>query len=159
MKCKNTFTNWILAINIILLCIPNIPKSIKIAFINLLIWLLIAGNILVSTHGKTIRKLCNNFNDSMSSNSMSLGTILFHICLPILFILIWLRKKTATNFIPAITTFIAISISLIIGIIYFILMNLKVTFNYGLDTNTTYIYVCAFILLTIMFNILSFGDE
>jgi len=96
MNCLFTYTNCVLIFNAIAVCMRNTPKYIKIASINLLSYIIICGNILVLTQRERIQKDCK-----ATSSQMKIGNIVFHICIPILFIFFWIfYKKTTNNFNP-----------------------------------------------------------
>ena len=157
-KCNNTFTNWALAINfiatIISLFIKIMPLCLVTVFINMLLFVIIAGNILIFTHGKKINDKCKNLEINHIYN------IFQHIIIPICFITYWcwfIRNKSNTNQIskPFVFIIISIFISIFIAAIYFVLMKLDITFDYNLDQKILWLYVIGYIILTIGFCILS----
>ena len=146
MKCLYTFTNLVLIFNVIALCIPNVPKYIKITAMNLLIYIIICGNVLIFTHRKSIQKVCN-----INLVLLDIGNILFHICIPILFIVLWMfYKNIKNNFRTVTTSVLAGIISIFIGGLYLVFMNLNIVFDYGLPQNIINIYITVFILLTVI---------
>ena len=142
MNCVNCFTNWILAANIILL-LSTVPTYIKIAMINMLIALIICGNILIANHGEAIRQYCHTSKFLLHSTN-----ILTHMVLPIIFILMWLAKSTRSTHSKYLSIGLAILISFVAAAIYFILMQLGITFNYTLRQKTINMYILAYVAIT-----------
>ena len=146
MKCSFTFTNCVLIFNAIVLCIRNTPKYIKIASINLLSYIIICGNILVLMQRERIQKDCK-----ATSSQMKIGNIVFHICIPILFIFVWIfYKKTTNNFNPIVNALLAAIVSISTGILYLLFMNLDIAYDYGLQQNIMNMYIGVGILLTML---------
>jgi len=146
MICLYTFTNLVLIFNAIALCIPNVPKYIKIALMNLLVYIIICGNVFTFTKRKSIQKVCN-----IKLTSIDVGNILFHIYVPILFMVLWVfYKNTKDNFRAVTTSVLAGIISIFIGGLYLVFMNLNIVFDYGLPQNIINIYITVFILLTVI---------
>lgn len=158
-KCNNTFTNWTLGINfiaiILSLFIKIMPLYLVTVFINMLLFIIIAGNILIFTHGKNIANKCKT-----TKKKLDFTNIVLHIIIPICFIIYWfwfIRNKSNHNQIskPFVFIIISILISIFIAVIYFMLMKLDITFDYNLDQKSLWLYVIGYIILTIGFCILN----
>lgn len=158
-KCFNTLTNWTLVINfiatIISLFIKIMPLYLVTVFINMLLFIIIAGNIIIITHGKNIANKCKT-----TKKKLDFTNIIQHIIIPICFIVYWcwfIRNKSNINQIskPFVFIMISIIISFFIAAIYFVLMKLDITFDYDLDQKILWLYIIGYIILTIGFCILS----
>ena len=159
MRCISTLTNWTLLINIILISYvifwtiikrsknPNkapLPNFLIVSLITILLFVGVAGNILIKNHVKLIADTCGTTPDLLHRVNNPLHTIL-----PVCFGMCWLIYlyiyRTPTR------PLLSIIVLLTYGAIYYILMRLSLTTDYGLSPQQYIPYMIAYSILSVVF--------